>query len=214
MDVILLQRVPKLGQMGDVVKVRPGFARNFLLPQGKAARATEENRKRFEAEKAQLEALNLERKAEAADLAGRLANFSVVLIRQAGESGQLYGSVNARDVATAIIAGGVTVSRQQVELSQPIKTLGLHTVRLVLHPEVVVGITVNVARSAEQAELQAERGRAYTAADAEADVEAEAAEATALFSPGEEPAPGGGEQPELDHDAIAAAEAARSGERT
>lgn len=160
MDVILLQRVAKLGQMGETVKVRPGYARNFLIPQRKAVRATEENRKRFEIERAQLEAVNLERRSEAESVAGRLDGMKVALIRQAGESGQLYGSVNARDIAGAVTEAGVTIQRQQVELPRPIKMLGLHPVSVILHPEVVVGITVNVARSPEEAEIQVARGRA------------------------------------------------------
>ncbi len=160
MDVILLQRVAKLGQMGQIVKVRPGFARNFLIPQRKAVRATDSNRKLFEADRAQLEAVNLERRSEAETVAQRLDGMKVVLVRQAGESGQLYGSVNARDVAAAVTDAGVTIERQQVELPRPIKMLGLHAVSVSLHPEVVVGITVNVARSPEEAELQATRGRA------------------------------------------------------
>ncbi len=160
MDVILLQRVAKLGQMGEIVKVRPGYARNFLIPQRKAVRATDDNRKRFEVERAQLEAVNLERRGEAEAVARQLDGMKVMLVRQAGESGQLYGSVNARDVAGAVTDAGVTIERHQVELPRPIKMLGLHAVSVSLHPEVVVGITVNVARTPEEAELQAARGRA------------------------------------------------------
>lgn len=162
MDVILLERVEKLGQMGDLVRVKPGFARNFLLPRKKAVRATEANRKRFEEQRAQLEATNLERRAEAEAVATKLQGLAVVLIRQAGEGGQLYGSVNARDIAEAVTEAGFTINRQQVRLAQPIKTLGLHGVVVALHPEVPVDVTVNVARSREQAELQAKTGAAIT----------------------------------------------------
>jgi large subunit ribosomal protein L9 len=154
-EVILLQRVEKLGQMGEVVKVKPGFARNFLLPQGKAIRANAANRERFERERVQLEAQNLKRREEAERLSERVAGLTVVIIRQAGDSGSLYGSVTARDVAVACGESGLTVSRQQVQLDNPIKTLGLSEVRVVLHPEVVIPVTVNVARSAEEAERQA-----------------------------------------------------------
>lgn len=159
MDVILLERIAKLGQMGDVVKVKPGYARNYLLPQKKAVRATEESRKRFEAQRAQLEATNLERRAEAEKIAAGMSGLSVILIRQAGDSGQLYGSVTARDVAEAISEAGVTVSRQQIDLSRPIKALGLHVLPVNLHPEVAVEVTVNVARSRDEAEIQAQSGR-------------------------------------------------------
>lgn len=154
-EVILMQRVPKLGQMGELVKVRPGFARNFLLPQGKAIRASKDNLARFEKERAQLEAQNLKRREEAERVAERVAGLSVVIIRSAGESGSLYGSVSGRDIADACKEAGLTVSRQQVLLEQPIKTLGLTTVQVELHPEVHIPVTVNVARSPEEAERQA-----------------------------------------------------------
>jgi len=154
-EVILLERVEKLGQMGQVVRVRPGFARNFLLPQKKALRATKENLAYFETRKAQLVAQNLERKGEAEQVAKKLDGVSVVVIRQAGESGQLYGSVTARDIADAVTAAGFTIGRSQVTLEHPIKTLGLHKQRVVLHPEVAVTVTVNVAQSPEEAEMQA-----------------------------------------------------------
>jgi large subunit ribosomal protein L9 len=154
-ELILMQRVEKLGQMGEVVKVRPGYARNFLLPQGKAIRANAENRKRFEAQRAQLEAQNLKRREEAERVAERVHGLAVVLIRQAGESGSLYGSVSARDIAEACKAAGLTIDRAQVLLEQPIKTLGLTTVRVELHPEVHLPVVVNVARSPEEAEKQA-----------------------------------------------------------
>ena len=154
-ELILLQRIEKLGQMGDVVKVKPGYARNFLLPQKKALRASKANRTQFEEQRAQLEAQNLKRREEAERLSERMAGLSVVVIRQAGESGSLYGSVSARDIADGVTASGLTVNRSQIVLEQPIKTLGLSAVRLVLHPEVSLPITVNVARSQEEAEKQA-----------------------------------------------------------
>jgi large subunit ribosomal protein L9 len=153
-DVILLERVENLGQMGQVVKVRPGYARNFLLPQKKALRATKDNLAYFEKQRAQLEAANLTRRTEAEQVAQKLDKLSVVIIRQAGESGQLYGSVSARDIADAVTAAGFTVTRGQIVLDKAIKTLGLHQLRLVLHPEVSVHVTVNVAQSAEEAEMQ------------------------------------------------------------
>jgi large subunit ribosomal protein L9 len=165
MEVILLERVEKLGQMGQVVKVRPGYARNYLLPQKKAQRATKANLARFESERAQLEAMNLERRKDAEQVASQMGDVTVVVIRQAGETGVLYGSVATRDIADALTAAGYTVDRRQVSIAQPIKTLGLFKVRLVLHPEVVVTVTVNVARSSEEAELQAQRGGMVTAAD-------------------------------------------------
>ena len=154
-DLILLERVEKLGQMGQLVKVRPGYARNYLLPQKKAMRATKENLAYFETQRAQLEANNLARKADAEQVAGKLEGLIVVLIRQAGESGQLYGSVTARDVAQGITEAGFTVGRGQIVLERAIKTLGLHKQRVVLHPEVSVTVAVNVAQSAEEAEMQA-----------------------------------------------------------
>ena len=154
-ELILLERVEKLGQMGQVVKVKPGYARNFLLPQKKALRATKENLAYFETQRAQLEASNLQRKAEATEIGAKMEGLSVVLVRQAGESGQLYGSVSARDIAEAVTEAGFTIERRQVVLDRPIKTLGLHPVRIVLHPEVAVTVTANVAQSAEEAEMQA-----------------------------------------------------------
>jgi large subunit ribosomal protein L9 len=155
MEVILLERIAKLGQMGEVVRVKDGYARNFLLPMGKALRANEANKKQFETRRVQLEARNIEMKAEATKIAEKLEGKSYVIIRSAGESGQLYGSVASRDVSDAINAGGVTVARQQVVMTTPIKTLGLHVVPVHLHPEVDVTITINVARSADEAERQA-----------------------------------------------------------
>jgi len=154
-DLILLQRVDKLGQMGDVVKVKPGYARNFLLPQKKALRANKNTLAQFEGQRVQLEAQNIKRREEAERLSERMAGLIVVIIRQAGESGSLYGSVSSRDIADACAEASLTVNRNQVVLDQPIKALGLTAVRLVLHPEVTLPITVNVARSVEEAEKQA-----------------------------------------------------------
>ncbi|AQT46989.1 MULTISPECIES: 50S ribosomal protein L9 [Bartonella] len=155
MDVILLERIARLGQMGDTVSVKDGFARNFLFPQGKALRANEANKKKFENERAQLEARNLERKSEAQQVADKLDGKTFVVIRSAGETGQLYGSVSTRDIADIITAEGFTIIRTQVELNHPIKTIGLHNVAVNLHPEVQVNVTINIARSAEEAERQA-----------------------------------------------------------
>lgn len=154
-DLILLQRVEKLGQMGQLVKVKPGYARNYLLPQKKALRATKENLAYFETQRAQLEANNLQQKAEAEQVGAKLEGLTVVLVRQAGESGQLYGSVAARDISDAVTAAGFTVSKQQIVLERPIKTLGIHPVRVALHPEVSVTIRANVAQSEEEAKMQA-----------------------------------------------------------
>jgi large subunit ribosomal protein L9 len=190
MQVILLERVGRLGQMGDVVTVKDGFARNFLLPQGKALRATEANRKRFEREKAQLEARDLELKTEAAAVSGKLDGQTFIIIRQAGDSGQLYGSVSTRDIAAAVTEGGFSIERHQVMLDRPIKTLGVHELRIALHPEVTPHVTMNVARSPDEAERQA-RGEAVTAkALSEAEEETEAAKraAEALFEEGAGPA--------------------------
>ncbi|UWQ96983.1 50S ribosomal protein L9 [Rhodobacteraceae bacterium M385] len=177
MDVILLERVAKLGQMGEVVSVKEGYARNFLLPQKKALRANEANLKGFEAQKAQLEARNLETKAEAEKLGEKLAGQQFIIIRSASDSGALYGSVTIRDAAEAATAEGFTVDRKQVALTAPIKDLGIHTVNVNLHPEVQVEIELNVARSAEEAELQAS-GKSIQdlAAEEEAQAEFEIAE--------------------------------------
>ena len=187
MDVILLERIEKLGQMGDVVKVKPGYARNFLLPQKKALRATKANMERFEAERTQLEAQNLERRSEAESVAEKIEGLRVVLIRQAGESGQLYGSVNPRDIAEAVTEAGIKVDRNQIRMDKVIKVLGLHPVQVRLHPEVVVSIEANVARSEEEAELQAETGHFVSAeeqrAAEDAAVEAALAEAEADEAP-------------------------------
>jgi large subunit ribosomal protein L9 len=191
MQVILLERIGRLGQMGDVVKVRPGYARNFLLPHGKALRATKENMTRFETQRAQLEVTNLERKQEAEAVSGKLSGQRFIVIRQAGDTGQLYGSVSTRDVAEAVTAGGFTVDRVQVLLDRPIKNLGLHAVRLSLHPEVEIKVSVNVARTQEEAERQA-AGEDVTkvhddyAADYAAEQAAIAAEALFEGEPAEE----------------------------
>jgi large subunit ribosomal protein L9 len=155
MQVVLLERVAKLGQMGEVVQVRDGYARNFLLPQGKALRATEGNLKRFETERAQIEVRNLELKKEAEAVAVRLDGQAFVVIRSASDGGALYGSVTTRDIADAATAGGFSLDRRQIVLDHPIKDLGLHPVSVVLHPEVETTISVNVARSNEEATLQA-----------------------------------------------------------
>jgi len=154
-DLILLERVEKLGQMGQVVKVKPGYARNYLLPQKKAMRATKDNLAYFDTQRAQLEATNLQRKAEASQVAEKMTDVIVVLIRQAGETGQLYGSVAARDIADAVTEAGFTVDKRQIVLDRPIKTLGMHPVRVMLHPEVSVTVTANVAQSEEGARMQA-----------------------------------------------------------
>ncbi len=172
MDVILLERVAKLGQMGQVVRVKDGYARNFLLPQGKALRANAGNIARFEAEKAQLEARNLETRAEASALGEKLDGQVFVVIRSASDGGALYGSVNARDVADLATEGGFSVDRSQVVLHAPIKNLGLHGVTIVLHPEVSISVSVNVARSKEEAELQAS-GKSIQELAAEAEAAAD-----------------------------------------
>jgi len=172
MQVILLERVAKLGQMGDVVKVRDGFARNFLLPQGKALRANEANIKAFETRKAQLEAQNLETRAEAEAVAARLDGQTFVLIRSASDTGALYGSVTARDAAEAATAAGFTIGRSQVALERPIKDLGLHGVMVTLHPEVSARVTLNIARTQDEAELQAS-GKSIRDLAAEHEAEAE-----------------------------------------
>ena len=155
MQIILLERIAKLGQMGDIVNVKDGYARNYLLPQGKALRANDANKARFESQRVELEARNLERKKEADGVNGKLNGSSYVLIRSAGETGQLYGSVSTRDIADLLTAGGFAVARNQVRLDTPIKTIGLHEVLISLHPEVEVPVTVNVARTEDEAERQA-----------------------------------------------------------
>lgn len=175
MEIILLERIENLGQMGDVVRVKPGYARNYLLPQKKAVRATDDNRKRFDEQRAQLEATNLQRRTEAEAVAVKFDGLTVVLIRQAGEAGQLYGSVSARDIADAVTAARFSIDRQQVRLNQPIKTLGLHNVTISLHPEVSVQIAVNVARTADEAETQARTGAAVARTGADSREEADLA---------------------------------------
>jgi large subunit ribosomal protein L9 len=190
MDVILLERIERLGQMGDVVKVKPGFARNYLLPQKKALRATKENREYFEKQRAQLEAQNLNRRQDAEKVGEKLDGQTVIIIRQAGEFGQLYGSVTTRDIATAVTAAGFTVDRRQILLDVPIKTLGLHKTRVALHPELAVSVTLNVAQTEEEAAMQA----AGKTPGAPATPEAEAAVEAAAAAPAEaeaEPAPAG-----------------------
>ncbi len=189
MQVILMQRIERLGQMGDVVNVRPGYARNYLLPKGKALRATKANQERFESDRVQLEAQNLKRREEAEAVAASVQGTMIGLIRQAGENGQLYGSVNARDVAEGLTEAGFTVERQQIRIQRAIKSLGIHTVRVMLHPEVTVDIRANVAQSGDAADLQAQaaaRGEAAVITDEamaeavfEAELDAAAAEAEA-----------------------------------
>lgn len=186
MQVILLQRVPKLGQMGDIVDVRNGYARNFLLPQSRALRATKANIAAFESHKAQLEAQNLETRNEAQAVADKLDGETFVVIRSASDTGALYGSVTNRDVAGIAGAAGFTLDRSQVVLDRPIKELGLHPVTITLHPEVEVKVTVNVARSEEEAELQA-AGKSIRDLASEEDAEAIAEfEIEALFEEGHE----------------------------
>jgi len=188
MQVILLERIGRIGQMGDVVTVKDGYARNFLLPRGKALRATDANRKRFESERTQLEAHDLERKSDAEGVAGKLNGENFIVIRQAGDNGQLYGSVSTRDIATAISEGGFTIERRQVMLDRPIKALGLHEVRIHLHGEVEPHVVVNVARSEDEAARQS-RGEDVTRTLTEEEEDAEAARIAAeqLFEEGATP---------------------------
>lgn len=178
MDVILLERIERLGQMGDVVRVKPGFARNFLLPRKKALRATKENKTIFETQRATLEAHNLERRQEAQAVADRVKDISVIIIRQASESGQLYGSIRPRDIADAVVEKGVQIERTQVRLNQPIKLIGITKVKVALHPEVAIDVAVNVARSMDEAQLQA-LGKSVIATAQEAEPAAEEAPAPA-----------------------------------
>ena len=177
MEIILLERVENLGQMGDLVTVKPGYARNFLLPKGKAIRATAENRTKFEEGRAQLEAENLAKKGEADKVAAKMEGLTVQLIRAASEMGQLYGSASSRDIAQAITEGGFTVAKSQVDLNNAIKTLGLFPVRVILHPEVSTEVTVNIARSADEAAEQQRLGRAIISDVAEREREEAAAAA-------------------------------------
>jgi large subunit ribosomal protein L9 len=184
MEVILLERVGRLGQMGDVVRVKDGFARNFLLPKGKALRATKENRSRFETMKVELEARNIEQRGEAEKLGSKLDGQSFTVLRQAAEGGQLYGSVSPRDVAALVIESGFKIERSQVTLNTPIKTIGMHKVPISLHPEVEVTISIAVARNAEEAERLL-RGEDITVARTEEEEQAAEALATAesFFEP-------------------------------
>ena len=196
MEIILLERIEKLGSMGDVVTVKPGFARNYLLPQKKALRATKENLAKFEQQRVQLEADNRERREEAQTVADRLDGLAFVVIRQASEGGQLYGSVSARDIAEAIGEAGFKIGRRQIQLDAPIKSLGLHGVRVSLHPEVSASVTLNVARTKEEAKIQQRQGRAIigqeeeqtAAGKAEAEIETAAESAPEKKPPAKKPA--------------------------
>jgi large subunit ribosomal protein L9 len=180
MEVILLERVAKLGQMGEVVRVKDGFARNFLLPQGKALRATKDNRTKYEGMKAQLETRNLELKKDADSVGGKLNGKSFIIVRQASDVGQLFGSVSARDIAELVTKAGFSVARSQIALQAPIKAIGMHKVPVALHPEVEVTITLNVARNADEAERQA-RGENVTQRREDTDAEEAAATAEGFF---------------------------------
>ena len=191
MQVILLERIAKLGQIGDEVTVKDGFARNYLLPTGRALRANAANRARFEAERSQIEARNAERKTAAEDIAGGLNGKTIIVVRSAGETGQLYGSVSTRDIADILTEEGFTVLRNQVDLKNPIKAIGLHDVDIILHPEVETKVTLNVARSTDEAERQA-AGEDLTSAEAIYGVDEEAQlqtfeEAEELFEEGAAP---------------------------
>jgi large subunit ribosomal protein L9 len=187
MQVILLERVARLGQMGDEVKVKDGFARNYLLPKNKALRANDANRKKFESQRAQLEARNLERKQEAQQVADKLDGKTFIVVRAAGETGQLYGSVSTRDISEILTGEGFSIGRNQVELNQPIKSIGLTNIAIALHPEVDVTITLNIARTTDEAERQA-RGETLTSAEAIygediEETEEESAEPESFFDP-------------------------------
>jgi large subunit ribosomal protein L9 len=198
MEVILLERVAKLGQMGEVVRVKDGYARNYLLPKGKALRATDDNRKRFDSMKTQLEARNLEQRGEAEKVSAKLDGQSFRVLRQASEAGQLYGSVSTRDLAALLTAGGFSVNRNQILLNAPIKTIGTHKIPVALHPEVEVGITLYVARNADEAERLA-RGEDVTVRREAGAEEEEAAEvqaaAEAFFEQPEAGGEGGEKEP-------------------
>jgi large subunit ribosomal protein L9 len=190
MEVILLERIAKLGQMGDVVRVKDGFGRNFLLPQGKALRATKENRVRFDSMKAELETRNLERRGEAEKVAEKLNGKSFTVVRQAADTGQLYGSVSSRDIVTLLGENGFKVDRAQIALNAPIKTIGIHPVPVALHPEVDTTITVTVARSADEAERLARGEDVLARRDEEAEAPAEPSVAAEdFFEPGADTAP-------------------------
>ncbi|MFC0243308.1 50S ribosomal protein L9 [Rhodopseudomonas telluris] len=180
MEVILLERVAKLGQMGELVRVKDGFARNFLLPRGKALRATAANREKYEHMKADLEARNIEAKAEASKVAEKIDGQNVVVIRQASESGQLFGSVSVRDIVASFEAGGVKITRSQILLDAPIKTIGKHEIQVAVHPEVEVGVSVTVARSADEAE-RINRGEDISTRQEDQDAAAEAIAAAGEF---------------------------------
>ncbi len=188
MEVILLERIEKLGQMGDLVSVKPGYARNFLLPRKKALRATDANRAVFEKQRSQLEADNLELRSDAERVAKDLDGMTVVVVRQASDSDQLYGSVTTRDISAAIVAAGVTVDRRQVQLDRPIKTVGMHPIRVILHPEVTAEVIANIARSEEEAGMQARGERLNRDGDIVAiDDDEIVAEAEAAFEEGAAP---------------------------
>lgn len=178
MEVILLERIEKLGQMGDVVNVKTGFARNYLLPQNKALRKTKQNLTRFESQRAQLEADNLTRKNEAENIASKLENMNITILRAAGETGQLYGSVTSRDIAESVTKAGISVNKNQVILNRALKVLGLEPIRISLHPEVSVEITANIARNKEEAEQQLSQGYAVSAVPVEEDQQTEKASTT------------------------------------
>lgn len=186
MDVILLERIERLGQMGDVVTVKPGFARNYLLPRKKALRATEANRAVFDQQRAQLEAENLKHREEAERVAKGIAGLTVVIVRQASDSDQLYGSVTPRDIAAGITDAGVTADRRQIKLDRPIKTVGMHSVRVDLHPEVSVEVIVNVARTEEEADIQA-RGERINRDGEIINIEEGAIEVETVFEEGAAP---------------------------
>ena len=178
MEVILLERIEKLGQMGDVVNVKTGFARNYLLPQNKALRKTKQNLTRFESQRAQLEADNLTRKNEAENIASKLESMNITIIRAAGETGQLYGSVTSRDIAESVTKAGISINKNQVILNRALKVLGLEPIRISLHPEVSVEITANIARNKEEAEQQLSQGYAVSAVPVEEDQQTENASTT------------------------------------
>jgi large subunit ribosomal protein L9 len=196
MQVILLERVPKLGEMGEEVRVRDGFARNYLLPQGKALRANRENRARFETQKADLEERNRKRREEAEAVARQISGKTVVAVRQAGQTGQLYGSVSTRDIAEILAGEGVKVERRQVDITGPIKAIGLHQISLVLHPEVIVPVTINVARSQDEAQRQA-AGEDVLAPERDEEEDEDLEEETAA----EDEAPEGGAPAEVERSA-------------
>jgi large subunit ribosomal protein L9 len=197
LEVILLERIETLGQMGEVVKVKPGYARNFLLPQKKALRATKDNLAYFEKQRAQLEAQNLKRRQDAEGVSKKLEGLQVVILRSAGETGQLYGSVATRDIAEAVTAAGFTVDRRQILLDQPIKTLGIFKTRVALHPEVIVGISANIAQSEEEAQMQAAgKAPAQPAPEAAAAPAPEAAPAEPAKAAAEKPAKAAAAEPE------------------